>query len=47
MNDSSKSGRWLSYQIMSLDDLVIAEADKKLGDHIESLSVFNKDPKLH
>ena len=42
MNDSSKSGRWLSYNITSLDDLVIAEADRKLGDHVKALSVFNK-----
>ena len=42
MNDSSKSGRWLAYGITSMDDLVIAEADRKLGDHIKALSVFNK-----
>ena len=42
MNDSSKTGRWLSFNITSLEDLVIAEADRKLGDHIKSLSTFNK-----
>ena len=47
MNDSSKSGRWISYNIKSLDDMVIAEADRKLGDHIKSLSTLNKVTKLH
>ena len=42
MADTSKSGRWLAYSINSMDDLVIAEADRKLGDHIKTLSVFNK-----
>ena len=42
MNDTSKSVRWISYHIASTDDFVIAEADRKLGDHIKSLSVFNK-----
>ena len=42
MNDTSKSGRWLLFQINSMDDLVIAEADRKLGDHIKGLSIFNK-----
>ena len=42
MNDSSKSGRWVAYLIKSLDDYIIAEADKKLGDHVKGLSIFNK-----
>ena len=42
MNDTSKSGRCVSYQIASTDEFVIAEADRRLGDHIKSLSVFNK-----
>ena len=42
MHDTSKSGRWVSFCISSTSDYVVAEADKKLGDHIKSLSVFNK-----
>lgn len=42
MNDTSKTGRWLCFNISSLEDLVIAEADRKLGDHIKALSTFNK-----
>ena len=42
MQDTSKSGRWLSYQINSMDDLVVAEPDRKLGDHIKNLATFNK-----
>jgi hypothetical protein len=42
MNDTSKSGRWVAFHITSTDDYVVAEADRKLGDHIKSLSVFNK-----
>lgn len=42
MNDTSKSGRWVSFHLTSTSDYVVAEADKKLGDHIKNLSVFNK-----
>ena len=42
MNDTSKTGRWISFNVNSLEDYIIAEADRKLGDHIKSLSVFNK-----
>ena len=39
---SDVAGRWINYKLGSDSDLLIAESDKRLADHIRSCDIFGK-----